>query len=403
MSDSPIPILRLKKGREHVVAQGHPWIFSGAVEAVDGSLPVGAEVCVEAHDGHPLGRALLHPHASLCARVYAGPAVPLSDEFFCKRIDEALRFRDRLFGAGSASLSQSNAYRLLFSEADGLSGLIVDRYAEVLSVRVSAAVLLPRLDALLNHLRLRTGAERMIVRTDAGDAEREGIDAEDMARRSTTEDGITEIMEHGLRFQVDIGGGQKTGFYLDQRDNRKAVAEWCRDRRVLSAYCYTGAFETHAAVAGAASITGIDVSAPALDRARQHLRSHAPDVAAEYIQGDVPAVLRSFRDARKTFDLIILDPPRFVSHEKNKPKGMRAYKDINRLAMLSLAPGGLLATFSCSGLMTGPDFDTAIEWAARDSGRIVQQIGRYTQPPDHPVRIGFPESEYLKGVLCRIL
>lgn len=403
MTHTGIPILRLKQGRERVITRGHPWIFSGAVENLEAPLDVGAEVRVESHDGQPLGRALVNPNATLCARMYSHHDEPIHDDFLFRRMDEALRLRDRLFGAGSASLSQSNAYRLLFSEADGLSGLIADRYADVLSVRVSAAALVPRLDALLYHLRSRTGVERMVVRADAADAEREGFDAEEVKRHSTTDNGTTEIMEHGLRFMADILKGQKTGFYLDQRDNRKAVAEWCRDRRVLGAYCYTGAFETHAAAAGAVSITGVDLSEPALDRARHHLRAHAPDVPADFIRGDVPGVLRSFRDKRAAFDLIVLDPPRFVSHEKNKPKGMRAYKDINRLAMLLLSPGGLLATFSCSGLMTISDFDTATEWAARDAGRTVQQIGRYTQPPDHPVRIGFPESEYLKGVLCRVL
>ncbi len=402
MTTSGTPAIRLKKGRERIVLQGHPWIFSGAVEQLDTNMAVGTEADVLAYDGVWLGRALVHPSASLCARLYTRDEKEfINEELFCRRLDEAVRFRDRLFGAGSASLSQTNAYRLVFSEADGLSGLIVDRYADTLSIRVSAAVLVPYIDALIEHLRIRTGLDRVIVRTE--DADREGIDAQEVMKRTTCPPEKTEIIEHGLRFTVDVAGGQKTGFYLDQRDNRKAVAEWCRDRRVLSAYCYTGAFETHAAVAGAAMVTGVDVSQPALDLARYHVGKHAPDIPADFIPGDVPSVLRSFRDARKTFDLIILDPPRFVSHEKSKARGMRAYKDINRLAMLLLSPGGLLATFSCSGLMSGQDFDTAIAWAAQDAGRPIQQIGRFTQPPDHPVRIGFPQSEYLKGLLCRVL
>lgn len=396
--------IKLKAGREKMVRGGHPWIFSGAVAGARPDWPTGTVVEVLSHDGAWLGRGLWHADAALCARVYTqDESEPLDEALFVRRLDIALRLRDRLFGAGSPTSAQHNAYRLVFSEADGLSGLIIDRYADLAAVRVSAAVMIPYLPALLQHLQERSGLAYWQISVEAGEVEREGLDESKLRALSNDDRDGVPIMEHGLSFTVDLGTGQKTGFYLDQRDNRKAVAEWCRDKRVCSAYCYTGAFEAHAAAAGAASITGIDSSGPALTRARQHLAEHAPHVPADYVQGDVPSVLRSFRDARRVFDVIILDPPRLVAHEKGKPRGMRAYKDINRLAMLLLSPGGILATFSCSGLMTTPDFDTAILWAAQDSGRVVQQMARLHQPPDHPVRVGIPETEYLQGKCLRVI
>jgi 23S rRNA (cytosine1962-C5)-methyltransferase len=199
---------------------------------------------------------------------------------------------------------------------------------------------------------------------------------------------------------VNVGEGHKTGFYVDQRVNRRRVAAYAAGRRVLSAYCYTGAFELHAARAGAADILGIDCSQPALDQAQRHHTLNGTTAPVRYERADVPQFLRRCRDSRQTFDMIVLDPPKFVVSRAQKDKGLRAYKDINLMAMKLLERGGVLATFSCSGLVEAADFRQAIEWAAQDSGRNVCIVETLGQPPDHPVLTAFPESEYLKGLVC---
>jgi 23S rRNA (cytosine1962-C5)-methyltransferase len=236
--------------------------------------------------------------------------------------------------------------------------------------------------------------------TDAGD--REGLTEADTASVAGGTAFRTTIREHGLLFDVDLQAGQKTGFYLDQRESRRRVASYARGKTVLSCYCYSGAFEVHAAAAGASSIVGIDVSAAALQAARGHFSLNGLQTPVEYVEGDVPAVLRTFRDSRRSFDVIVLDPPRFVSSEAHKDKGMRAYKDINLLALKLLNPGGILATFSCSGLVSPEDLKTVLRWASYDAGRQVQILETLGQPPDHPILLSFPESEYLCGLICRV-
>jgi 23S rRNA (cytosine1962-C5)-methyltransferase len=394
----PTVQVRVKKGRERPLLLGHPWVFSGAVEAWSSTPAPGAPADVLDHAGTWLARGLAHPEAGLSVRLYTrDPDQPLDEAFFRARIESAVALRRSLAGAAGPG---TNAWRLVFSESDGLSGLVADRFGDLLAVRVGARGLAPFLPAIVDQLRTSAGIERAWVSAEKDAAEREGLGAAELQGLSTTADATTEILESGHRFRVDAAAGQKTGFYLDQRENRRRVAAYARGRRMLSCYCYTGAFEVHAAAAGAASVTGLDESSAALAAAREHLAMNAPATPAEYIAADVPHALRRYRDARASFDLIVLDPPRFVHTAAQREKGLRAYKDNNLLAIKLLAPGGILATFSCSGLVSPDDLRTALRWAAQDAGRRVRLLETLSQPFDHPRLISFPESEYLAGFIA---
>lgn len=395
----------LKPGRERNVVRGHPWIFSGAVASVDGSgADQPASVAeVWSADGVWIGRGLFNPVSQLAVRLFVNEeALPLTADLIARRVMQAVRRReDALTRTGTGE--DTDSYRLVFSESDGLSGLIADRYAGVVSLRFSAPWPDTWVDAVVDALRQACGDVGVHVAAEADAPAREGL-APDRFRAISTwpsERQVT-IRESGLRYHVSPAAGQKTGFYLDQRDNRRAVARWAGGRRVLSAYCYTGAFELHAARAGASEILGLDASAAALAQAAGHAELNGVTVPLEYRRADVPVALRKFRDEGRTFDLIILDPPRFVFSRAQLDKGLRAYKDINLLALKLLAPGGVLATFSCSGLVGPETFSEVLGWAAVDAGRTVRVLARLGQPWDHPVRAGFPESEYLKGLIAEV-
>lgn len=401
--DLPLVIVRLRHGRERSVLNRHPWLFSGAIAGVegdaDGGSPVALAEVLDA-EGRWLARGVFHSGAELAVRLYTWCDTEIPGPALCaERIRMAIRRREEHLRV--RPMPDTTAFRLVYAEADGLSGLVVDRYADALSVRVTAKAMEVWLDDALAALSEATGIERRIVRADPEAAEREGVDAAAVAARSRG-DGKAEFLEHGARFEADLSRGQKTGFFLDQRDNRQRVAAWAAGRRLLSAYCYTGAFEVHAAARGAREIVGLDASEAALETARRHHEWNGATAPVEYRAVDVPMELRRFRDAGRTFDMVVLDPPRFVFQASQKDRGLRGYKDINLLAMKLLTPGGILATFSCSGLVSGVDFAAMLRWAAADAGREVRVIERLGQPFDHPVLATFPESEYLKGCLCRV-
>lgn len=392
--------IRLRAGPDVQIRQGHPWVFKGAIASAEGPREMGGVVEVLGADGSWIGRGLMNPVSDLVVRVFTRNRDEAVDAaLLTARLDEAVAMRERLFGP-VAEASETNAYRLVFSESDLLSGLVVDRYAEVLSVQVRAGIWGPYLAGAIQHLRARTGLSRVHVGFSSDHAAREGLDTEALSALSDKVEGTVPVRESGFVYEVNVGEGHKTGFYVDQRVNRRRVAAYAAGRRVLSAYCYTGAFELHAARAGAADILGIDCSQPALDQAQRHHALNGTTAPVRYERADVPQFLRRCRDSRQTFDMIVLDPPKFVVSRAQKDKGLRAYKDINLMAMKLLERGGVLATFSCSGLVEAADFRQAIEWAAQDSGRNVCIVETLGQPPDHPVLTAFPESEYLKGLVC---
>jgi 23S rRNA (cytosine1962-C5)-methyltransferase len=388
----------LKQGREKPVQAGHPWIFSGAVAAWNGSPGPGSCVEVFAHDRTWVGRGLANPQGSLAIRVYTrDEAQALETSYFAAKLDAAIAWREQVVLPAEPD---TDSFRLCFSESDGLSGLVVDRYADHASLHLNTSLLLPHLPAFRDVLTAR--GLTTTVQIDSDSFAKEG-GAAPPAMSDTTPSRRITIRESGFSYEVDPAAGQKTGFYLDQRVNRRRVAAYARDRRCLSAYCYTGGFETNLARAGAASITGLDRSEPAIAQARINQSLNPGGTPVDYLVADVPEQLRSYRDHRTTFDLIVLDPPKFVHNQGQIEKGLRAYKDINRLAMKLLTPGGILATFSCSGWVKTGEFLKAIGWAAEDAGRDIQILEHLTQPPDHPVLLSFPESDYLCGLILRVV
>lgn len=389
--------VRLKPGREKQVLRGSSWVFSGAIEEVDGRGEAGEPADVFDHAGDWLGRGLWHPVAGISLRMLTrDPHQALDEAFLRARIRRAVALRHRLFGT-PADWTGTNAYRMVFSEADGLSGLVADQYAGFVSLQVGSQVWEPWLAAVLDELKTATGTQGVAVRAETEAVRRDGL-PEQLGGDPVPE--LVTIRENGFTFEAGLADGQKTGFYIDQRENRRKVAAYAQGRSVLSAYCYTGAFEVCAAHAGAVKIFGWDSSESALAQARRHHELNPSGVPVHYEAADVPRRLRQARDRRENWDLIILDPPRMVTRREGLEKGLRAYKDVNLLAMKLLNPGGILATFSCSGLVDMAAFRRMIGWAAHDAQRRVRILEILGQPADHPVPVEAPECEYLKGLVC---
>ena len=389
--------VRLKAGREKQILRGSAWVFSGAIEEVDGSGAAGEPADVFVTEGEWLGRGLWHPAADMAVRMYTqDPGETLDEAFWRGRIRRAVTLRHRLYGPRSG-WRDTTAYRMVFSEADGLSGLVADQFADVVTLQVGSKVWEPWLPMVRDELKTATGATCVCPRAESEAVKREGL-SENLGGDPMP--AVVTILENGYIFEAGPSGGQKTGFYLDQRENRRKVAAYAKGREVLSAYCYTGAFEVCAAHAGATKIFGWDSSESALVQARRHHELNPSGVPVEYEAADVAQRLRHARDRRESWDLIILDPPRMVTRREGLEKGLRAYKDVNLLAMKLLRPGGILATFSCSGLVDLAEFRKMVGWAAHDSGRRVRILEILGQPADHLVPVEAPECEYLKGLVC---
>jgi len=389
--------VRLKPGRDTPLLHGSAWVFSGAIDETDGSAPPGAVADVFDQDGNWIGRGLWTPEAGMAVRILTRDPLQAVDEAFLRaQIRRAVDLRRRLVESPAAE-HETTAFRLLFSEADGLSGLLADRYADWIVLQVAGRAWEPWLPIIADELKAAAGTSHVMLRPDPEAVRREGL-PEHLG--GDTPPDVLSFRENGFTFETPLAAGQKTGFYLDQRENRRRVAAYARGRSVLSAYCYTGAFEICAAHAGAARILGLDSSEAALAQARRHHELNPSGVPAEYEAADVPTRLRRARDQRENWDLIILDPPRLVASRDGLEKGLRAYKDVNLLAVKLLTPGGILATFSCSGWVGMADFRRMLGWAAHDAGRRVRIIETLGQPGDHPIPVDMPECEYLKGLVC---
>ena len=389
-------ILVLKKGREKSIRRRHPWLFSGAIEKVSGKPAAGDTVEIKDASGKPLGRAAYSPKSQIRARMWTFDANEEVDAgFFRRRIERALALREAL-----PARRHTNALRLVHGESDGLPGLIVDRYADVLVAQFLAAGVERWRDPILDALSELTAAEAIFERSDAEVRKLEALPARVGFARGNRNASRCPIVEHGLRFRVDVEQGQKTGFFLDQRENRQRVRELAAGREVLDGFCYTGGFSIAALAGGARRITAIESSAPALEVARENLAANPFDAAkVQFVQGDVFAQLRALRDRAAQFQMVILDPPKFAPSAAQVKNAARAYKDINLLAFKLLAPGGLLATFSCSGGVSAELFQSIVAGAALDAGAPAKIIERFGAAADHPVALEFPEGEYLKGLL----
>jgi 23S rRNA (cytosine1962-C5)-methyltransferase len=386
-------IIRLREGKERSLLRHHPWVFQGSIER--GKADPGETVRVESAEGKFLCWGAFSPSSMIRVRAWTfDEAERVDHAFFKRRIARALALRSRLPIA-------SDGVRLVHGEADGLPGLIVDRYGDVLSAQFLSAGMERWRDALADLLLAATGCTRLYERSDSGVRALEGLEPRAGWLRG---EGPTElsIREHDWRLNLDVAEGHKTGFYLDQRDNRAQFAQWVRHfglQRVLNCYCYTGGFSVAALAGGAQQVVSVDSSAPALDKARANVALNGFDAARhEALDADVNAFLRQQLQAGATFDAIVLDPPKFAPTASHAERAARAYKDINRLALKLLAPGGLLLTFSCSGGVGAELFHKIVAGAAADAGVDGAILQRLEGAPDHPTTLVFPEGEYLKGL-----
>lgn len=386
--------IRLREGRERSLLRRHPWIFDSAV--AKGSGDPGETVRVEGHDGRFLAWAAISPASKIRARAWSFDENERIDAaLFERRCREAVAVRQRLQVA-------SDSMRLVHGESDGLPGLIVDRYGDTLVAQFLSAGTERWKKVLADALLAATGLERLYERSDANSRSLEGLPEVTGWLRG---DGPTEltIREHEWQYAVDIAGGHKTGFYLDQRDSRALFASWVRRlgaRRVLNCYSYTGGFTIAALAGGATEVTSIDSSGPALERAQRNVALNGfTSAQAEFVDADVNTSLRRYGEAGRQFDAIVLDPPKLAPTVAHAERAARAYKDINRLALKLLAPGGVLFTYSCSGGIPADLFHKIVASAGADSGVDGYIMGHMGAAPDHPMTLAFPEGEYLKGLV----
>jgi len=388
--------ITLYAGREKSLLRRHPWIFASAIHQVDETLASGATVDLLSSEGHFLARAFYSPTSQIRARVWTFKDEPVDKEFFRRKIKAAIEVRHRL-----QVESHSNAYRLIHAESDGIAGLIVDRYADVLVLQSLTTGSEFWKETIADILVEETGIQNIYERSDADVRELEGLPSITGILRGKMDDARVTIHEFGLKFIVDIQQGHKTGFYLDQRENRHRVGEFVKERDVLNCFCYTGGFSIHALAGGAKSVLSVDSSADALALLAENItvnNLHAERHTA--LEGDVFQLLRKFRDENRSFDMIILDPPKFAPTAAHAEKASRAYKDINLLAFKLLRHGGLLFTYSCSGGIDAALFQKIVASAALDAGTDATMIEHLSQGSDHPVSLHFPEGAYLKGLVC---
>jgi len=388
----------LKAGREKSLLRRHPWIFSGAIERVDGAPDSGDTLPVRDAAGNFLAWAAYNPDSQISARVWSFSETENVDaEFFRGRIADALAARHELNLARN-----SNGMRLIHAESDGLPGLIVDQYGDVLVMQIGSAGAERWRDICADMLQECCKPACIYERSDSDSRALEGLEPRNGVLRGTLPDNV-EVVENGLRFRVDVAAGQKTGFYLDQRDNRALTGTLAHDKDVLNCFCYTGGFSLYALRGAAKSVLSIDASGEALRIAAANLANNGLDSSrAEWLEADVFQALRTLRDQNRKFDLIILDPPKFAPTAAFAEKAARGYKDINLLAFKLLRPGGLLFTYSCSGGISEDLFQKIVAGAALDAGVDAQIVHYLHASADHPVLLSFPEGAYLKGLALRV-
>ncbi len=386
----------LKQGREKSLLRRHPWIFSGAIHSVDDEPVSGATVDLLSFNRQFLARASYSPNSQIRARAWTFEDEPVDADFFRRRIRSAIYTRQKLNVE-----SQSNACRLIYAESDGIPGLIADRYGDILVLQSLTAGSEFWKEAFADLLLKETGLSTIYERSDADVRELEGLEPKVGFLRGSVSSLQFSIFEHSLNFLVNLQHGHKTGFYLDQRANRVRVRELAKDKDVLDGFCYTGGFTVNALAGGAKSVLSIDSSAAALALCDENIALNNLDTTRQTsLEGDVFQLLRKFRDENRSFDMIILDPPKFAPTAAQVERAARAYKDINLLAFKLLRPGGFLDTFSCSGGVEAGLFQKIIAGAALDAGVDAQIVEHLSQGPDHPVSLHFPEGTYLKGLVC---
>ncbi|PWK76656.1 23S rRNA (cytosine1962-C5)-methyltransferase [Mucilaginibacter oryzae] len=389
----------LKKGKEKAVLQRHPWVFSGAIEKVKGKPANGDVVQLLNSQGEFLAYGFYNDQSRVTLRLLEwNKDVQVNEAWFREKVAAAVKSRANILAGGT------NTCRLIFSESDYLPGLIVDKYAGHLAVQVLTSGIQNMMPVIIDELKQLLNPESISDKSDNASRAHEGLaEAENKVLAGSPPPELVEVLENNVVYGINITEGQKSGFYCDQRDNRHVLALHTKDKKVLDCFCYTGGFTLNSLKEGAASVTSVDSSALAIETLAENIRLNNLDASKHRaIKSDVNAQLRKFRDEGEKFDVIVLDPPKYAPSRSALTRASRAYKDLNRLGMLLLNEGGLLATYSCSGAMDMETFKQVIAWAALDAGKQVQFIYQFHQPEDHPVRASFPEGEYLKGLLCRV-
>ncbi|WP_028217242.1 class I SAM-dependent rRNA methyltransferase [Paraburkholderia oxyphila] len=399
-------IVTLKPSKEKSLLRRHPWVYANAIERVEGKPAPGATVLVRAHDGRFLARAAYSPHSQIRARVWSfDENEPIDHAFFKRRVQRAVAHRQTM-------VNGTGAVRLIFGEADGLPGVIVDYYKEdvaehargQLVCQFMAAGVEAWKEAIVAALTAATGCPNVYERSDVSIREKEGLEQITglLAGDEPPETIVTN--ENGVRYHVDVRNGHKTGFYVDQRDNRALVQTFAQDRDVLNCFCYTGGFSLAAMKGGAARVVSIDSSGEALATAQKNVEANGFDAArATWLDADAFKTLRRLHEEGERFDLVVLDPPKFAASREHVDRAARAYKDINLTGLKLLRPGGLLFTYSCSGAIDAELFQKIVAGAAADAkvdARILKRLGAGV---DHPLLASFPEGEYLKGLLLQVL
>jgi 23S rRNA (cytosine1962-C5)-methyltransferase len=389
----------LKKGKEKAVLHRHPWVFSGAIEQPKAKLANGDIARLVNTKGDFMAYGFYNDQSRVALRLLEWDEnIVIDDDWFRRRVAAAVAGRNDILADGN-----TNTCRLIFSESDYLPGLIVDKYAKHLAVQILTSGIEKVMPVIIDELQRLLKPESIFDKSDASSREHEGLETSNIALTLNSPPENVEVKENGIIYNINIAEGQKSGFYCDQRDNRKILASYAKGKKVLDCFSYTGGFTLNSLHNGAASVTSVDSSALAIETLKENIKLNNFSAAKHTaIQSDVNKQLRVFKDENEKFDIIVLDPPKYAPSRSALDRASRAYKDLNRLAMLLLNEGGLLATFSCSGAMNMETFKQVLAWAALDAGKQVQFIYQFCQPEDHPVRASFPEGEYLKGLLCRV-
>ena len=393
--------LILMPGKERsAFKQNHPWIFAGSVGRLEGRARPGDTVEVLADNLRPLGRAAYSPKSQIRARFWTFDAEEsVDDAFFKRRVAAAVARRQAL-----PELRGQQGLRLIHAESDGLPGVIADQYGDTIVVQLTSAGADKWRNAIVAGLIKATGCARVYERSDSDVRRLEGLESTTGWLHGEARDEPLTIIENGVKLAVDIAGGHKTGFYLDQRDNRFLLGQLASGKDVLNCFCYTAGFSLQALAGGANSVLSMDSSGPALEQGKANLalNPQLPADRAQWQEADVFQALRDFRKAGRLFDLIVLDPPKFAPSAAHAESAARAYKDINLLGFRLLKPGGMLMTYSCSGGVGLELFQKIIADAAHDAGREARIVRRLAGAADHPIALNFPEGEYLKGLLVQV-
>ncbi len=389
----------LKKGRDKSARQYHPWIFSGAVGKVEGSPVAGEIVRVLDNDKRFIAYGYYNSRSQIQVRLLEwNEANIVTEEWWHTKVSQAVRRR------GSLAIDDAtNAYRLIFGEADFLPGLIVDKYENFIILQSLTAGIEAAKQVIVQTLNSLLNPSGIYERSDVDVRDLEGLPQQKGVLIGREPEDEIVIRENNLKFTVDVKNGQKTGYYLDQRDNRCITAKYADGLQVLDCFSYAGTFAIYALKNGAKSAMLVDSSASSLARVKENaMLNRIESSRIEYVKGDAFQILRQFSRSKQKFDMVILDPPKFATTKANVERALAGYKDINMLAMSLLTEGGILATYSCSGAVDLASFKVALFWASLDAKKQVQYIHTLSQGIDHPRLISFPESEYLKGVICRV-